>query len=113
MQKSDDRSKWLATIRLSIGFLTLFSVALLMLFALLSFVEIGFDKFWSTEFRLHWSPPDPGYHYHWLSTLFEWIAVLSLSPYFLTYLPDFKTNSWNSLRQSETHFDSNSNTINL
>ena len=52
------------------------------IFLLLSWIEAE-DKLMDTEFRLKWNSGQPGYLWHVLSTVFEWVLINTVSPVFV------------------------------
>ena len=98
----------LAKLQLLGAFVALLCAALMTIFGALSVFEIGFEAFLLNDFRLHWSESSTGYWFHCWSALFEWFTVLSLSPYFLTFIPELKNKSWKQLKDV---IDSNANQV--
>ena len=75
---------------------------------ILSIITIGWTVFLNNDVRLYWSYSDPGYLLHVSSAFFEWLCVLSLSPFFMTFIRDFKRIDWKYLRETKVE-----NTIDL
>ena len=99
---SNKLSKNLAKIRLLIAIITGFFCGVMIFSGLLSVITFSIKSFLNNETRIQWSDSDPGYIWHCLSTLFEWFAVLSLSPYFATFIPEFKSITWKDLKQTSS-----------
>ena len=77
---------------MSINFLFTY-VCLLVVSAL----GVDFDQFIDTDFR---PSDDPGYVWHCLSALFQWLTFVNFSFYFIVLIPEFKTIDWKSLIQT-------------
>ncbi|CAG5125742.1 unnamed protein product [Candidula unifasciata] len=74
-------------IRLSISL-----VALMGLFVSISAAIFAFKQWNSTEHshnKFHWSPGDPGYSAHLVSTIGEWVTALTFMFFFFTYAREF------------------------
>lgn len=86
--------------RLSVGVWTLASiismfVSSVIMYSTLPGVEV--NK------KLHWTPGEPGYTPHIISTISEWSLALSFISFFLTYIRDFK--KINLRAEAELHSD--------
>ena len=79
------------TIRLILSLFCVIFSLLMLIFGILSVLSVSLEKFLDNKFRVFWSESDSGYIYHCLSALFEWLTVLTLSPFFMTFIPEFKT----------------------
>ena len=79
----------MARVRLA---LTVWALALAVTYNVLSIVSfvLNPNALGDTLLRLKWSSDQNGYVLHVLSTFLEWILIFSLSPYFLTFVSQFK-----------------------
>ncbi|XP_056615618.1 DNA damage-regulated autophagy modulator protein 2b [Triplophysa dalaica] len=93
-------SKSMFWTRLSVGMWTLASiismfVSSVIMYSTLPGVEV--NK------KLHWTPGEPGYTPHIISTISEWSLALSFISFFFTYIRDFK--KINLRAEAELHGD--------
>jgi len=77
-------SKRLCIVRAIMAFLVTFFLAMFLIFFYKS--NQLFDN--GTKFE-KWCPKDPGYSYHVIASSCEWLCMMSLLFYFLTFTPEF------------------------
>ena len=89
-------------------------MSLIGVFGALSLYDNSVSKLLDVEFRLKWSEKDPGYIWHVLSALCEWLGFFALLSCFLVFIPEFKGLNWKSLKESnvENSIDLNKIEIN-
>lgn len=56
-----------------------------------------FGKFPENDIRLHWTSDIPGYTWHIVSAITEWLFVLMASPFFVTFINEFKSLKWSEI----------------
>jgi hypothetical protein len=87
------------------GFCILMFVSYIVL-SICSFVSYP-EALSDTHKRLKWNNSQTGYHFHIISTIFEWILIFTLSPYLATFVPQFKNFQFS--KQIIVHKDDNHN----
>ena len=90
----------MAKIRILLTIISIITFNLTALFGTLSTQELTLSQLLDNDFRLFWSNNDPGYIWHCFSTFSQWLAVLILSPFFLTYVKEYKSIDWKYLRKT-------------
>ena len=98
----------MAKIRILFAFVANLILFLIVVFLNISIYYNSFSKLMDVEFRLRWSQSDPGYIWHVLSALCEWLGLFALVAYFGTFIPEFRGLYWKSLKESNVE-----NTIDL
>ena len=75
--------------------LAVFALILAITYNLMAFVSFNLysEAFLNTELRLKWNSSQDGYAFHVMSTVLEWILIFSLSPYFFSFVSQFKVFS--------------------
>ncbi|KAG1946178.1 DNA damage-regulated autophagy modulator protein 2b [Pimephales promelas] len=73
--------------RLSIGGWTLASIISMFVSSVIMYSSLPGVE---VNKKLHWTPGEPGYTPHIVSTISEWSLALSFVSFFLTYIRDFK-----------------------
>ena len=56
-----------------------------------------FGKFPENDIRFHWSSDLPGYTWHIISAITEWLFVFMASPFFITFINEFKSWKWSEI----------------
>ena len=79
------------------------------LLSVVSFASYS-DALLNTELRLKWNSSESGYVFHVISTVLEWILIFSLSPYFFSFISQFRLFSLS--KQLIVYKDINENSIN-
>ena len=88
----------MAKIRILLSVVATLIMTIGVIFLILAMFSATYDRFLETEFRLQWSKSDPGYLWHFLSALCEWLGMLALDLYFATFIPEFVGIDWKYLR---------------
>lgn len=102
------------TIRNILYYITAIDLILVIITVLVSFLQFP-DALFDTETRLRWSNDDPGYVTHVLSCILEWILILLMCPYLLTYRNLFQTyrpHFFNIIQSTTTNGTNGSSTDN-
>lgn len=101
------------TIRNILYYITAVDLILVIITILVSFLQYP-DAFFDTETRLRWSNDEPGYVTHVLSCILEWILILLMCPYLLTYrtmFQEYRLHFFHTIQISATNESNGSSSI--
>lgn len=86
----ETKSPKLGKIRAVMCFIVATNFTVYTVFSFVSISIFGIENYRDVEKRLNWNCHQTGYYYHILSAFSEWVSIIIFSPYFATFIPEFK-----------------------